>query len=415
MWHPYFSIRSYFLNVRRANMNSNTIKENFINKTTNTPCYILDYDVLNNHIDKMLQAADGKIEFCYAMKANPYVIGEVNKKIPKIEVCSPGELEICRHYGIDGQSIVFSGVNKNKGDIEKAFLYGVDIITIESMKHFELVREYCVEHNCEAKILLRLTSGAQFGMEEEQIRTIIADRAEYPMLHILGIHYFTGTQKKKIEKDKEELNQLVILLNELKRDYSYEANILEYGLGLSVPYFEGEDFEHIYRDLQEMVDYVTELALSCKVVFELGRYIVSSSGVYCTKVDDIKKSHEKNFCIVDGGIHQINYYGQNMAMRTPIIEHIKENASTNNVSQEWCICGSLCTFADVLVRKAHFNNLEIGDILAFYYVGAYSITEAPYLFLSRTMPTIYQYQKENGIKLIRKEIEAYQINSDNQM
>lgn len=391
-------------------MEKQLIETNIKQNHLTTPCYIFDYDVLNAHIDHMLQISGDTVEFCYAMKANPYLIQEINKKIGKIEVCSPGELEICRHYQILGKDIVFSGVNKTKKDIETAFSYGVDIITIESVKHFNLVRTYCMEHQCEANIILRLTSGAQFGMQESEIRTIIANREEYSMLHILGLHYFTGTQKKKIEKDKEELDLMKDFLNELKEQYHYSASLLEYGLGLSVPYFDGEDFEHVYQDLQDIVNYVNAMKLPYKVVFELGRFITSSCGTYCTTVDDVKVSHGRNFCIVDGGIHQLNYYGQNMAMRVPKISHIKMQDRQEGKREEWCVCGSLCTFADVLVRKIEFNDLESGDILAFHNAGAYSVTEAPALFLSRRMPNIYLYSALSGLQQIRTGMESYEMN-----
>ena len=259
---------------------------------------------------------------------------------------------------------------------------------------------------------MRLTSGAQFGMEESQIEEIISKREEYPFLKIVGIHYFSGTQKKKIEKDKEELDVINLFLKKLKEQYDYQPELLEYGLGLSVPYFEGEDFNQIYEHLQVMVDYIEKLRLSCKVVFELGRYIVSQTGIYCTTVDDVKKNHENDFCIVDGGIHQLNYYGQNMAMRTPIIKHIKNDIQEKSDKKEWCVCGSLCTFADVLVRKVKFDSLKIGDVLAFYNTGAYSITEAPYLFLSRKMPEIYRYTEAEGFIRIRKGINSCEINRE---
>lgn len=394
-------------------MNEQIISRALQDTTINTPCYILDYDKLNKHMDNMLKIADDRVDYCYAMKANPYLIKEINKKISKIEVCSPGELEICRHYQIPGENIVFSGVNKTRQDIQIAFEYGVDVITIESKKQFELVLEYCREHSCNVKLLLRLTSGAQFGMEETEIRSIIANRENYPFIHIIGIHYFSGTQKKKIEKDIEEIVQLEEMLRDFAKDYGYIPEVLEYGLGLSVPYFEGEDFEHIYDNLIQLVDFIESRHVPYRFVFELGRYVVSSVGFYCTTVEDIKQNHDKNYCLIDGGIHQLNYYGQNMAMRTPIIWHIRKNQDEGQEQQEWCICGSLCTFADVLARKATLKSVEIGDVLVFNHAGAYSITEAPYLFLSRRMPDIYRYSNTDGFGMLRQGGHTYQLNSNN--
>ena len=50
-------------------------------------------------------------------------------------------------------------------------------------------------------------------------------------------------------------------------------------------------------------------------------------------------------------------------------------------------------------------------VLAFYDIGAYSVTEGIYLFLSRRMPAIVMYSKKNGYRVIRKPVETFLINS----
>ena len=51
---------------------------------------------------------------------------------------------------------------------------------------------------------------------------------------------------------------------------------------------------------------------------------------------------------------------------------------------DYTLCGSLCTVADVLVREVKLKKLELGDVLEFGHCGAYSVTEAPALFLVKT-------------------------------
>ena len=57
------------------------------------------------------------------------------------------------------------------------------------------------------------------------------------------------------------------------------------------------------------------------IVFEMGRFLTASCGYYMTKIVDQKKNDAVNVCIVDGGINHVNYYGQNMAMKTPILSY----------------------------------------------------------------------------------------------
>ena len=56
--------------------------------------------------------------------------------------------------------------------------------------------------------------------------------------------------------------------------------------------------------------------------------------------------------------------------------------------KEWGICGSLCSTNDIEIRAFDGKGLSINDLLVFNNIGAYSITEGIYLFLSRTMPKV---------------------------
>lgn len=398
-------------------MNCSVLNEKLDKGLIKTPCYIADMCVLDNHIARMKEIAGDTVKLCYAMKANPFLTKHIDEQVGCIEVCSPGELEICMELKVPGKDIIFSGVNKTAQNIEAAMRYGVDIITLESVKHFELVKSYCTANNCPAKVLIRLSSGAQFGMALNELKDIIKNRDEYPQLEIVGIHYFTGTQKKQAAKDIEEINLIDELIKSLRDDYGYECKLFEYGPGLAVPYFEGEDFDARYEALKELVAYVKELNPQYRITFELGRFFVAESMQYLTTVEDIKRTADINICLVDGGIHHLNYYGQNMAMRVPRIEVIRRDDKgvgiTGSIDEEdgnWKVCGSLCTFADTLVRKVELGKLSLGDVLVFGDAGAYSVTEAPVLFLSRRMPDIYVCETSGVINTLRKDKEAFVLN-----
>ena len=56
------------------------------------------------------------------------------------------------------------------------------------------------------------------------------------------------------------------------------------------------------------------------------------------------------------------------------------------------------------------QDLKIGDILAFCNVGAYSVTEGIYLFLSRTMPRILLAKEDGSIVVARDFTESSVLN-----
>lgn len=379
-----------------------------------TPAYVIDKAELGRHIRAIREIVGQDIGLCYAMKANPFITQAAAGWVDKIEVCSPGELAICRRMEIPAENIVFSGVNKTGEDIREAMEYGVGVVTIESYKQFELLRKHCIENGCKVKVYLRLSDGFQFGLNREKLEKIISGRADYPCLDICGIHYFSGTQKKSIDLNAAELQMLRDYLEQLKEQYGFVPGYLEYGVGLYYPYYINEDFQALYDKLAELVRLIRTFRFPSQIALEMGRYFAASCGEYLTTVQDLKSVEQKNYCLVDGGIHQLNYYGQNMAMRTPVIDkidalHQNEEDLTECMQEfqgkrKWTICGSLCTFADVLARNVEFETLHMGDILIFRNAGAYSLTEAPFLFLSRKMPGVYLHEEGKGLKKIRDSV-----------
>lgn len=375
-----------------------------------TPCYIFDTDELTDRVQRIQRelAVCGS-ELCFAIKANPFLIPALDTLIPKYEVCSQGELEICRADRIAGEKIIFSGVVKSEADIKAALEYPVGIVTVESYRQWQFLKEAVAVTGRGTKVLLRLSSGAQFGMERETVLQIAEELQTEPQIVFSGIHFFAGTQRKGCKYEKE-LPMLVELMGELREKCGTNDMILEYGPGLAVPYFEGDSFENSLESIRDLAAYIVAQQYSFRVNIELGRYIAASCGHYVTRIVDRKTAEERNYCLVDGGIHHVVYYGQNMAMRKPIVHHIA-CSEQDGEKQEYMICGSLCTFADILVRGISLRNPQIGDWLVFDQIGAYSVTEGVYLFLSRNLPTVYLYSQAAGMYSVRDSLATWEINS----
>ena len=399
-----------------------------------TPYYVFDTDEFAKRAAMIRAALDCKggrrIPLCFSIKANPFLLHRLPEGLDHVEVCSPGELEICIALGVKPESIIYSGVMKEKCDIERAVSYGAGILTCESIRHAALISEVMLEciqegaHEAEfaetkAHVILRLTSGNQFGMSLDDIEYILSHPDEFKGISVMGLHYYSGTQKslRKINKDLEKIKSALTML---KDKYSFEPQLVEYGPGLCVEYFEDDWQEKEKQSLDEAADVLREFAEEYPLGIEMGRFLAASCGKYYTQVKDLKSTGDANYAILDGGIHHLNYFGQRMAMQVPPIRVYGGEGSENEEKPgveltqmpdaDYTLCGSLCTVADVLVREVKLKKLELGDILEFAHCGAYSVTEAPALFLSRQLPAIYAYSKECGYECLREHIPAAEIN-----
>ena len=392
-------------------MDYQSIVTNVKNGVIQTPAYIFDIDILREKVAGICEILGNTAQMCYAVKANPFLLNAMDDMVDKYEVCSPGELEICRNCRIPMEKVVFSGINKTEESIRTAARYGVGVMTVESLRQFNLIAQCAETTRRTIPVILRLTNGSQFGINENDIEQVVARKEQYPYVHMLGIQYFTGTQKKKISHILEELDYADTFCTRLREAYRFDMEQFEYGTGLWVPYFTGDSFDNTSADLIQIRDYFAAKNYPCRIILEMGRYPVASCGYFATKAEDCKVNKDTNYCIIDGGIHHINYYGQNMALKTPVIDHCLMHERRGEAPKKWVLCGSLCTFNDVVARNLPLRDLRIGDFLIFHNCGAYSVTEGGYLFLSRDLPNIYFADDQNGIRMVRKGIPSHVLNT----
>ena len=144
-----------------------------------TPSYVFDMDIFRERVDLVKNAFGKNTGICFSIKANPFLLENLPESFDKIEVCSPGELTICEKTGVDMSKVIFSGVNKTKADVERAMDDGVGVFTIESYLHLELINDSAIKRGINVPVLIRLTAGSQFGMDEADVLHIIDHRQEY--------------------------------------------------------------------------------------------------------------------------------------------------------------------------------------------------------------------------------------------
>lgn len=384
-------------------MNLENLKK--FNSQIGTPSYVFDLDIFEKRVNLVKKYFGDKTGICFSIKANPFLLGRLPETFDKIEVCSPGELTICEKTGVDMSKIIISGVNKTKADVERAADDKVGTFTAESMLHVELVNSAALSRNTVYPVLLRVTDvkgGSQFGMQDCDVIEIIKNRDSYKGIKIVGIHYFTGTQKRKAKPIIRELDFVADFIAKVKDELDFTIERVEYGTGLAIDYFADDADEQEEARLSEISPKIREIAEIADLTVEMGRFFAAPCGYYFTKVMDVKTNYDINYAIVDGGMNQLKYDGQLQGMQIPKIIHLKANESNQEEAKPWTLCGSLCTTADILARNVSFNGLEIGDTLVFCRTGAYSVMEGMAVFLSREMPVVTVYSEKEGVTVLRE-------------
>ena len=427
-------------------MDQNTISR--LLGTYPTPFYVFEQRALTEQIRKLRAGLPKRVSLCYAVKANPFLGRFLTGSVERFEICSPGEMYICEAQGIPARQFVLSGVYKDEASMRYAFSHGLceGILTVESVRQFELLESLAREYRQPVRLLFRLTSGNQFGLEEHELMELLARFARKPdgcgascaddscdapvadrscdapvtdrscgapdtdgaAMTFAGIQFFSGTQKTSLKKHRRELAMLDDLIDRIREETGLEIPELEYGPGMPAAYFVGETYDEAAW-LEEFSSLLEGMRNRLPVTLELGRGIAASCGSLFSRVVDVKCNHQERYAILDSGIHHLTYFGQFMAMKHPVcgIWPPREPAPDD---PEWNLCGSLCTTNDLLVKKMPFHDLKCGDTLIFRNTGAYSMTEGISLFLSRDLPGVVWLKEDGETQLLRSAEPTWKLN-----
>lgn len=374
-----------------------------------TPLYVFDADDFRRRVRLVKNALGDRIRLCYSIKANPFLLRCLPEEISFLEVCSPGELTVCENAAARLDTIVFSGVNKTRDCVERAMDDGVAVFTAESPLHCEHIEAAAAQRGIEVPVLMRLTSDNQFGMDADLIVELAARRErEYPHIRFVGLHYFSGTQKKRPTLIGRELEKMDALAQRVREETRIVFTHMEYGPGLWIDYF-GDDPDAAEEALlAEAASVIRPMGEKYVLTVEMGRYYSAPCGAYLTTVMDTKTNCGYHYAVVDGGLHQMNYDGQMKGTKVPDIRRL---TGREGADEDWCIVGSLCTPNDVLVRRVSMPAPERGDILAFMRTGGYSICEGFAFLLSRDLPAVVIDSAADGARLVREHIRLDPLNT----
>lgn len=368
-----------------------------------TPFFLWNESRFRNNVEFLKRKAGDDIAICYSVKANPWYVVGAAECADYLEVCSHGEWELCRRQEILPAKITVGGIYKSDKELKELVEAKPHRISIESMGQLSQVAKHASVCGIGADILLRISSGNQFGMDLDVVIDILKHQDRFPYLRFQGVHYYSGTQKKQAKEIEKDIG-LLESVGSLSGGCFTE---IQYGPGLGVPQFQNHMSSEYEYCLSDLINRLQKLAGQFKITLECGRLLTADTGIYVTEIVDKKNNKGRTYYIVDGGIHHLQYDGQMTGQHLPFIYAGKNQEMAEE--QGVAVCGALCTTNDVLIRSASLPEKKPGQRLIFMNAGAYCATEGISLFLSRDLPGIVM-ERQGGLEIIRNHIASYPLN-----
>ncbi|MEQ6886328.1 diaminopimelate decarboxylase [Salicola sp. Rm-C-2C1-2] len=369
-----------FFNQHNSELHAESVPVSRIAETHGTPCYIYSRATLERHFNAYDRALEGRSHrICYAVKANSNlaVLNVLARLGAGFDVVSGGELERVIRAGGDPAATVFSGVGKQRWEIERALEAGVRCFNVESDFELEMISSVASARGQTAPVSLRVNPDVdaqthpyistglkenKFGVEIEQAHELYRRAAAMPGLDVVGADCHIGSQLQTLEPLMDALERMLALIDALAED-GIVIEHLDMGGGLGVPYGDEQPpSPGVYGDAlkQRLADRDLELLL------EPGRSIAANAGIMVTRVEGIKGGDEHRFAIVDGAMNDLIRPSLYSAWQR--IEAVTQR--TNTELAVYDVVGPVCETGDFLGKQRSLA-IEAGDLLAVRSAGAY--------------------------------------------
>ena len=374
-----------------------------ITNSLRTPFYVYSRTVIEENFGRFKRSLEGLDSIiCYSVKANSNlsVLETIAKLGGGADVVSLGEYKRALIAGIDPRKIVFSGVGKQDFEIAEILKSSLLQFNIESVSELEMINKIASSLNKEAPIALRVNPDIDAGTHEN-ISTGKADNkfgipisdaieiyqyaSKLEKIKIVGIDVHIGSQISDLNAFRQTFEHLEKLIYELK-NINIELENIDIGGGLGIKYTD-EDLE---PDLQEYGGLVKRILgnLSCRIIFEPGRYIVGNSGILVTKVLHSKMSQNKSFLVTDAGMNDFSRTALYGATHRLIPLSKKKRGE-----EVYDVVGPVCETTDTFLKNYLVEKAEEGDFFAFLDVGAYGAVLYSEYNTRPLVPEVMVYKK----------------------
>lgn len=378
-----------------------------------TPCFVLEADKLHQNIQAFKTALDCRFEnnvLGYSLKTNstPALLTFIKEEYGYAEVVSYHEYKLALSLGFNPSHIIYNGPLKDQDTFLHALQNGA-IVNIDTKRELSWLcllpsdKLYSVglrvnldlmeisPEDCKDK---EDYSRFGFSAENNEFSDAVHFINELGNVKLSGLHLHRTSKTRSLDVYQNICRYAIKVarLNDLGLDY-IDIGGGYYGDMPGKPTY--KEYVNIIADTLSTFFDISKL----KIVVEPGNAIIASPFTFYSSVIDTKQIGDKRIVVLDGSrndidpfFHKTDYYKSFLA----------ENHTRLRVRKQVYV-GCTCLENDRLFEMNDFYESQVGDIIKFSFVGAYTICLSP-LFI-RYFPRIYVQRGENVV-LSRKEWNA---------
>lgn len=396
-------------NYRDGRLHCEEVAVEEIAAAAGTPVYIYSAATITDHYRKLV-AAFKRVDplICYSIKScsNLSILRLLADLGAGMDVVSGGELFRAGLAKVHGHGIVYAGVGKTDEEIIEALDYspegstrhGIRLFNIESEAEFENIASLARARGVVCEATLRVnpdvdpkthvytTTGkkeTKFGVDLERARSFFRKYGRNEHCRLTAIHLHIGSPVYTVEPYIEAVKRALALIDELAAE-GFKVTALNLGGGFGADYTSAQS--------PVAADYASAIVpllhghvdRGLKIILEPGRSIIANAGILLTRVQYLKKSGQRHFVIIDGGMHTLirpALYGSfhfiwPARVARPHVP-VRREQEMDLPGLDLCdVVGPICESSDFLAKDRRLPPLVRGDLLAVFSAGAYGMVMA---------------------------------------
>ena len=366
-----------------------------------TPLYLMDEDRIreNCRVYKAAMArAFGEGSFpLYASKAASFkrIYAIMQDEGMAIDVVSAGEIATAKRAGFQMERAFFHGNNKTDADLVQALDMGVGTIVADNEDELCALSALAAAKGVCQRILLRITPGidphthkairtgnvdSKFGsaIATGQAAAIVKKALSLRGVRLAGFHCHIGSQIFDITPFADAAGIMMDFIAAVKKETGFEAEELNLGGGLGVPYTEYDRTVDYAAAIGKIAENARAHAARAgvalpRVILEPGRSLVAAAGITLYTVGSVKEIPGfRNYVSIDGGMPDNPRYALYQSTYTVLIA----NRAGAPKDYRATIAGRCCESGDLIGENLPLQKPQRGDILAVLTTGAYNYSMA---------------------------------------
>ena len=347
------------------------------------------YSALHQRFDKAIVG--------YSVKTNslPYALAKAKEHQCFAEVVSDDEFELALECGYPVSQIIFNGPMKSKPRFLEAIQSGA-IVNIETHREIEWLAELPNDklYNVGIRVSVNISEVSpqdadgdndfsRFGFNDStpELANAIAAIQSLSQVRLSGIHIHRTSHSRSLRFYQSSVDYAARIIQK----YQLQLDYIDLGGG----------YYGIFRNAPTFDDYASAIYDTLKqynlqhlaIIVEPGNALTAAAFQYYTTVIDVKHTPTCHILTTDGSRNDLDpFYRKSSYLITTLPQ-----AQSPHIPLQ-IVAGATCLEYDQICQLKDAPALQVGDIIYYNNVGAYTLTLSP-MFINY-FPRVYALGEE---------------------